>query len=334
LDLSVHRQPAEAQIAAEPAIQGPAVAEVAVSVSDGDAAGDVATGKEVGEASSASAAPEKGAGDVSVGATAASQPPTLGSLLESLSLEEGDANPGRGESGAAPSFTGAVPRRVGDVLANTAAVGAQEPSATVPGPVPVSDPATVSDAGEECCAVTVDSERLKRTISHSEGEESKRAILHSDGSADVAGAAGGTQDEEEAPGAVGGAAADDAELIKMLLLQEQMETMYAVIPLPGCPHMDSVCQVPARGIDAHQPCGDCADSGENWLCLTCYQVYCGRYRKCHMVEHGNTSGHKLVLSLADLSVWCYRCQAYVHHERLIPAKRAAHRSKFGEDMPC
>jgi len=129
-------------------------------------------------------------------------------------------------------------------------------------------------------------------------------------------------------------AADDAELIKMLLLQEQMETMYAVIPLPGCPHMDSVCQVPARGIDAHQPCGDCADSGENWLCLTCYQVYCGRYRKCHMVEHGNTSGHKMVLSLADLSVWCYRCQAYVHHERLIPAKRAAHRSKFGEDMPC
>uniref|UniRef100_A0A670JYK6 Histone deacetylase 6 n=1 Tax=Podarcis muralis TaxID=64176 RepID=A0A670JYK6_PODMU len=52
---------------------------------------------------------------------------------------------------------------------------------------------------------------------------------------------------------------------------------------------------------------------ENWVCLICYKVCCGRYIKQHMVAHNSESGHPLVLSFADLSVWCYGCQAYVHH---------------------
>nr|XP_015208373.1 PREDICTED: histone deacetylase 6 [Lepisosteus oculatus] len=44
------------------------------------------------------------------------------------------------------------------------------------------------------------------------------------------------------------------------------------------------------------------------------QVLCGRYVSGHMVAHGLASGHALVLSFADLSVWCYDCEAYVHNE--------------------
>ena len=62
-------------------------------------------------------------------------------------------------------------------------------------------------------------------------------------------------------------------------------------------------------------------------------MLCGRYRACHMLSHGAASGHCMVLSLADLSVWCYRCEAYVHNETLTAAKRSAHRSKFGCDLP-
>lgn len=44
------------------------------------------------------------------------------------------------------------------------------------------------------------------------------------------------------------------------------------------------------------------------------QIYCGRYINAHMLQHHEGSGHPLVLSYADLSAWCYHCQAYVHHK--------------------
>ncbi|XP_037089603.1 histone deacetylase 6-like [Pollicipes pollicipes] len=151
------------------------------------------------------------------------------------------------------------------------------------------------------------------------------------------GATGGSAPGEElvagATAAAAAAAAESATIAECLLLQQELDGMYAVIPLPGCPHLSTVCELPAAGIDASEPCCECGDLQENWVCLTCYQVCCGRYRACHMLDHGAVSGHCMVLSLADLSVWCYVCEAYVHHERLIAAKRSAHRSKFGVDMP-
>jgi histone deacetylase 6 len=47
-----------------------------------------------------------------------------------------------------------------------------------------------------------------------------------------------------------------------------------------------------------------------------------------MVVHGATTEHKVVLSYADLSVWCYGCDAYIDNELLLPHKNAAHISKF------
>ncbi|XP_053149724.1 histone deacetylase 6 isoform X2 [Hemicordylus capensis] len=61
-------------------------------------------------------------------------------------------------------------------------------------------------------------------------------------------------------------------------------------------------------------------------------VGCGRYINQHMITHNLESGHPLALSFADLSVWCYVCQAYVHHPALFEAKSQAHKMKFGMDM--
>ncbi|XP_075440655.1 protein deacetylase HDAC6 isoform X2 [Ascaphus truei] len=107
---------------------------------------------------------------------------------------------------------------------------------------------------------------------------------------------------------------------------------FAVTPLSWCPHLASVCAVPSCGLDVTQPCAECGSDQENWVCLTCYQVLCGRYVSHHMVSHGVTSGHDLVLSFSDLSVWCYSCETYVHHQALHAAKRSAYYAKFGEEM--
>ncbi|CAN9515291.1 unnamed protein product [Ophioblennius macclurei] len=110
-------------------------------------------------------------------------------------------------------------------------------------------------------------------------------------------------------------------------------TLYMVDPLSWCPHLDAVKPLPPSGIDVFLPCQDCGSDAENWTCLTCYQVFCGRYTNEHMMTHGVASEHPVVLSFADLSVWCYLCEAYVHNQILFEAKNAAHCAKFGEEIP-
>ena len=67
--------------------------------------------------------------------------------------------------------------------------------------------------------------------------------------------------------------------------------------------------------------GSCPSQLENWICLQCGVVRCSRYINAHAVDHFNDTldrdpgedggGHCVHLSLADLSVWCHSCQAYL-----------------------
>lgn len=119
------------------------------------------------------------------------------------------------------------------------------------------------------------------------------------------------------------------------LLEEDLKDaglFYAVTPLPWCPHLKSVLPVPLPGLNVLETCAECGSQVENWVCLICYKVGCGRYINQHMIAHNAETGHPLVLSFADLSVWCYECQAYVHHPTLFEAKRQAHLMKFGVDL--
>lgn len=110
--------------------------------------------------------------------------------------------------------------------------------------------------------------------------------------------------------------------------------LFAVTPLLDCPHLGAVAPPSGVGLEGGDaPCRACGSRRENWLCLSCHQVLCGRYVGGHMLEHGGAEGHPLVLSLRDLSAWCYPCGGYVHHPILIPAKTLLHRLKFGFDPP-
>ncbi|XP_040008234.1 histone deacetylase 6 [Xiphias gladius] len=145
-------------------------------------------------------------------------------------------------------------------------------------------------------------------------------------------AAAGAGAEPETEGACGWSK-PQTSLELMCEGQTDGSTLYVVDPLSWCPHLDVVKPPPPSGIDVFLSCQDCSSDAENWICLTCYQVFCGRYVNEHMVIHGATSEHPLVLSFSDLSVWCYLCEAYIHNQILFEAKNAAHCAKFGEEVP-
>jgi len=132
-----------------------------------------------------------------------------------------------------------------------------------------------------------------------------------------------TNSIEEA--AIGGAAAAAA-----MAAEYDETTGFAVEPLRWCAHLDDITKLSGE-LDTSEPCGDCGHVGENWVCLTCYKVYCSRYVNEHMLFHSIATDHKMVLSYADLSVWCYACDSYVHNAELLPMKNSAHRHKFGRD---
>uniref|UniRef100_A0A8C5RWE8 Protein deacetylase HDAC6 n=1 Tax=Laticauda laticaudata TaxID=8630 RepID=A0A8C5RWE8_LATLA len=103
---------------------------------------------------------------------------------------------------------------------------------------------------------------------------------------------------------------------------------YVVTPLPWCPHLSSVLPVPPVGLNVWEPCAECGSEMENWVCLVCYKVCCGRYINQHMLDHNKESGHPLVLSFADLSAWCYDCEDYVCHPVSCNSSSSSFSSSF------
>ena len=89
--------------------------------------------------------------------------------------------------------------------------------------------------------------------------------------------------------------------------------MFAVTPLAWCEHLSSIVPFPSENIDTSSLCETCSTPCENWVCLTCHHIYCGRYINQHMLAHNEDSGHNVVLSFADLSVWCFACDSYIHN---------------------
>lgn len=141
----------------------------------------------------------------------------------------------------------------------------------------------------------------------------------------------------------------------------------AIIPIHDCPHVEHVvklspenpswrnfenkCQMlnvekteTATGRLKGEYVDDECPSTENWLCLTCGLVACSRYVNGHSKIHyedtknslkeesskGEKIGHCIAASLTDLSVWCYECNGYLHHESLKPILNALEKKKFGE----
>ncbi|VEL33868.1 unnamed protein product [Protopolystoma xenopodis] len=94
------------------------------------------------------------------------------------------------------------------------------------------------------------------------------------------------------------------------------ERIFAVEPLSWCQHLTATRPPLVNWIPdiRNSQCGECDNRSENWVCLTCYQVFCGRFARGHMLRHHSTTSHPMAMSYSDLSAWCYDCDAYVHNE--------------------
>lgn len=137
----------------------------------------------------------------------------------------------------------------------------------------------------------------------------------------------------ELEGACGGGHEDSSATTLILSECLGAQELYAVVPASWCPHLEEVQPVPGGIINTSSACEECHDTSENWCCLTCYKVLCGRFVAEHMLMHGVCEEHHLVLSFSDLSTWCYACDSYIHNPALFEAKRAAHLDKFGLEPP-
>uniref|UniRef100_A0A023GDE3 Protein deacetylase HDAC6 n=1 Tax=Amblyomma triste TaxID=251400 RepID=A0A023GDE3_AMBTT len=111
---------------------------------------------------------------------------------------------------------------------------------------------------------------------------------------------------------------------------EESEAPYCIVPETWCPHLDSLPPLPPGGLfDPKEPCITCGVVQEVWVCLHCFQPQCSRYVNGHMLDHHAETQHPLVLSYADLSVWCYTCNFYVSNPVLQAAKEDVYLKKFG-----
>jgi hypothetical protein len=146
-----------------------------------------------------------------------------------------------------------------------------------------------------------------------------------------------------------------------------------VTPLETCPHVQdhvklTVEQLPLRphespcthhatagtssfttsGVAVARLKSDVAEDGscpvgENWLCLECGVIRCSRYVNGHGLVHWEDTksqatdpegvGHCIAASLADLSVWCHICRAYLRDPSLLPLTNMLEHLKFDEDGP-
>eukprot|EP01022_Parablepharisma_sp_SALTPOND_P014836 TRINITY_DN205_c1_g3_i1.p1 TRINITY_DN205_c1_g3~~TRINITY_DN205_c1_g3_i1.p1 ORF type:complete len:469 (+),score=40.39 TRINITY_DN205_c1_g3_i1:1810-3216(+) len=78
------------------------------------------------------------------------------------------------------------------------------------------------------------------------------------------------------------------------------------------------------------PCYECGEKEENWVCLTCAKVGCSRYKNDHMRPHCEKEKHCIALSFSDMSFWCYECDSYITSNVLGPVQKKFQTKKFGE----
>jgi len=135
----------------------------------------------------------------------------------------------------------------------------------------------------------------------------------------------------------------DVNLAVQWLIDEGEEDHGGAVEFVRCSHLDDlallligpsllVSGTHAPSAMAQPTCSQGCRSAEQWACLQCGQVNCGRYVNKHSLAHHEACpGHITAASLADLSVHCYLCAGYVEHPRLVPLVGRLRALKFGED---
>lgn len=83
-------------------------------------------------------------------------------------------------------------------------------------------------------------------------------------------------------------------------------TTFAV-PVPGTGTPPTASPV---AISKLWKCAECSGK-DNWMCLQCGSVRCGRYESGHALKHSSKQNHNICINTVNLSVYCYKCDEFV-----------------------
>lgn len=83
-------------------------------------------------------------------------------------------------------------------------------------------------------------------------------------------------------------------------------TTFAV-PVPGTGTPPTTSPV---AISKLWKCAECSGK-DNWMCLQCGSVRCGRYESGHALKHSSKQNHNICINTVNLSVYCYKCDEFV-----------------------
>ena len=163
---------------------------------------------------------------------------------------------------------------------------------------------------------------------------------------------------EAAQAAVEAVGPDVTAAYNYILDQGGKDTGGPIVPITDCPHIqhhvrltvsqlpsphEARCQVTSTASGKGNAKSEVSEDGkcpseENWLCLQCGVVGCSRYVNGHGLIHFEATlnsdpgpdgaGHCIAASLADLSVWCHACGAYLRHANLDPLLKKLEQLKF------
>lgn len=59
---------------------------------------------------------------------------------------------------------------------------------------------------------------------------------------------------------------------------------------------------------------ECRDQQDEWMCLSCGNVFCSRYINQHAKNHWERTKHSLAISLNTSGCFCYECDEFVDNE--------------------
>lgn len=115
--------------------------------------------------------------------------------------------------------------------------------------------------------------------------------------------------------------------------------MFAVSPKYDCPHetyidhekflehltatFSDITNTPCKACSLNENFNSDPSKFENWICLTCFEIYCSRFICSHMHKHNQdmnsnedipsgSNCHNIAMSFTDGSFWCYACDSYVY----------------------
>ncbi|KAF4708787.1 Sir2 histone deacetylase Hst2, partial [Perkinsus olseni] len=84
---------------------------------------------------------------------------------------------------------------------------------------------------------------------------------------------------------------------------------------PQCGCFGDAVRGPPAGWTLEVACTVCSDTEENrWLCLGCFQIFCGSKTEGHMQEHyeGNSKTSEkpccVAISITKKTFWCFKCK--------------------------